>query len=91
MVHGRTNPTCRGDMRLGTGCGSCVRCEAFKPAEIHHLADHRPHLMVAASDGPHVIPRALIQSVVDGKQPSAILTEPVVQRIIEEWLQKVSP
>ncbi|WP_460093718.1 hypothetical protein [Pseudomonas sp. S2_B03] len=47
--------------------------------------------MVAASDGPHVIPRALIQSVVDGKQPSAILTEPVVQRIIEEWQQKVSP
>ena len=59
-------------------------------AEIHDIADHRPHLMVAASDGAHVIPRALIQSVIDGKQPSTILTEPVVQRIIEEWLQKVS-
>lgn len=46
--------------------------------------------MVVASDGTHVIPRALIQSVIDGKQPSIILTEPVVQRIIEEWLQKVS-
>lgn len=59
-------------------------------AEIHDIADQRPHLMVVASDGPHVIPRALIRSVIDGKQPSAILTEPVVQRIIEEWLQKVS-
>lgn len=60
-------------------------------AEIHDIADHRPHLMVAASDGAHVIPRALVQSVIDGKQPSSILTEPVVQRIIEEWLQKVTP
>ena len=60
-------------------------------AQIHDIADHRPHLMVVASDGAHVIPRALIQSVIDGKKPSSILTEPVVQRIIEEWLQKVTP
>ncbi|CAI8809213.1 hypothetical protein [Pseudomonas chlororaphis] len=59
-------------------------------AEIHDIADHRPHLMVVASGGAHVIPRSLVQSVIDGKQPSSILTEPVVQRIIEEWLQKVS-
>ncbi|AZC52288.1 hypothetical protein C4K35_4719 [Pseudomonas chlororaphis subsp. piscium] len=59
-------------------------------AEIHDIADHRPHLMVVASDGAHVIPRSLVQSVIDGKQPSSILTDPVVQRIIEEWLQKVS-
>lgn len=91
MSNGYTSPTCRGDMKLGTGCGRCVRCAVFKPAEIHHLADHRPHLVVAASNGAHSIPRALIQSVIDGKQPSTILTEPVVQRIIEEWLQKVNP
>jgi hypothetical protein len=60
-------------------------------AEIHDIADQRPHLMVVARDGAHIIPRTLIQSVIDGKQPSAILTEPVVQRVIEEWLQKVSP
>ena len=59
-------------------------------AQIHDIADQRPHLMVVASDGTHVIPRALIQSVIDGKQPSIILTEPVVQRIIEEWLHKVT-
>lgn len=57
-------------------------------ADIHDIADQRPHLTVVASDGAHVIPRALIQSVIDGKQTSTILTEPVVQRIIEEWLQK---
>lgn len=59
-------------------------------AEIHDIADQRPHLMVVANDGAHVIPRALIQSVIDGKKPSSILTEQVVQRIIEEWLQKVT-
>lgn len=58
-------------------------------AQIHDIADQRPHLMVVASDGAHVIPRALIQSVVDGKQPSSILTEPVVQRIVEEWLVRI--
>lgn len=57
-------------------------------ADILDIADHRPHLMVVASDGVHVLPRELIQSVIEGKKPSAILTEPVVQRIIEEWLQK---
>lgn len=59
-------------------------------ASLHDIAGQRPHLMVAASDGAHVIPRALVQSVVDGDKPSSILTEPVVQRIIEEWLQHVS-
>ena len=59
-------------------------------AQIHDISDQRPHLMVLASDGAHVIPRTLIQSVIDGEQPSTVLTEPVVQRIIEEWLQKVT-
>ena len=59
-------------------------------ADILDIADHRPHLMVVASDGVHVLPRELIQSVIEGKKPSAILTEPVFRRIIEEWLQKVT-
>lgn len=59
-------------------------------ADIHDIADQRPHLMVVASDGAHVIPRTLIQSVIAGDKPSAILSEPVVQRIIEEWLQQVT-
>jgi hypothetical protein len=46
--------------------------------------------MVVASDGAHVIPHALVQSVISGDKPSSILTEPVVQRIIEEWLQQVT-
>ncbi|MGK9419275.1 hypothetical protein ACSSUR_24480 [Pseudomonas cedrina] len=59
-------------------------------ATIHDIAASRPHLMVVASDGVHVLPRELIQSVVEGKKSSAILTEPVVRRVIEEWLQLVS-
>lgn len=59
-------------------------------ATIHDIADQRPHLMVVASDGVHVLPHALVQSVINGGKPSSILTEPVVQRIIEEWLQQVT-
>ncbi|WP_330208983.1 hypothetical protein [Pseudomonas sp. Z13] len=59
-------------------------------ATIHDIADQRPHLMVVASDGAHVIPRDLVQSVIAGDKPSSILTEPVVKRIIEEWLQQVT-
>jgi predicted transcriptional regulator len=59
--------------------------------EVLDIADHRPHLMVVASDAVHVIPQALIRDVVAGTQPSSILTEPVVQRIIEEWLESLGP
>jgi hypothetical protein len=58
-------------------------------ADVHDIADHRPHLVLAASDAVHVIPQALIRDVVTGTKPSSILTEPVVQRIIEEWLEQV--
>lgn len=59
-------------------------------AGIHDIAAQRPHLMVAASDGTHVIPHALIRSVIAGNKPSAILTEPVMQRIIEEWFKSLT-
>jgi hypothetical protein len=59
--------------------------------QVHDLADQRPHLMIVASNGVHVLPEALIRDVVSGAQPSSILTEPVVQRIIEEWLDLVQP
>ena len=59
-------------------------------ADIHNIADQRPHLMVVASDGAHVIPHALIRSVIAGDKPSAILSEPVVQRIIEEWFKNLT-
>jgi hypothetical protein len=59
-------------------------------AEVHDIADHRPHLVLTASDGVHVLPHALVQSVIDGDKPSSILTEPVVQRIIEESFQHLN-
>ncbi|MBA5956253.1 hypothetical protein GIB64_02320 [Pseudomonas lactis] len=58
-------------------------------AQVHDIADQRPHLMVVASDGAHVIPHALVRSVIAGDKPSSILSEPVVQRIIEEWLERI--
>lgn len=59
-------------------------------AEVHDIADRRPHLVLVAADGVHVLPHALVQSVIDGDKPSSILTEPVVQRIIEEWFQHLN-
>ncbi|WP_256344574.1 hypothetical protein [Pseudomonas sp. D5002] len=41
-------------------------------ATIHDIADQRPHLMVVASDAVHVVPHALIQSVIAGDKPSSI-------------------
>jgi len=59
-------------------------------ADIHDIADHRPHLTVTADHGVHVLPCDLVRSVIAGDKPSAILTEPVLRRIIEEWFQKVT-
>lgn len=59
-------------------------------AEIHDIADQRPHLTVTADDGVHVLPCDLVRSVIAGENPSVILTEPVLRRIIEEWFQKVT-
>jgi hypothetical protein len=58
-------------------------------ADVHDIADQRPHLLVIATDAVHVLPKALIRDVISGAKPSSMLTEPVVQRIIEEWLDSV--
>ncbi|MCO7566435.1 hypothetical protein NJI34_28625 [Pseudomonas sp. S 311-6] len=50
----------------------------------------RPHVVVNAADGAHVIPVSLLEDVAKGARPSEILTEPVIQRIIEEWLESTS-
>ncbi len=73
-------------MRSGT------RLECARPvtADIHDIAERRPHLTVAADDGVHVLPCDLVRSVIAGGKPSAVLTEPVVRRIIEEWLEGVT-
>jgi len=59
-------------------------------ADIHDIADQRPHLTVLADDGVHVLPCDLVRSVIAGDRQSVILTEPVLRRIIEEWFQKVT-
>ncbi|WP_110970859.1 hypothetical protein [Pseudomonas huaxiensis] len=50
----------------------------------------QPHLVVHASDAAHVIPVSLLRDVAKGAKQSKVLTEPVVRRIIEEWLQQVT-
>lgn len=59
-------------------------------ATIHYIEDERPHVCVQASDGVHVIPHALIGSIIKGDKPSSILTEPVLRRVLEEWLERTT-
>lgn len=58
--------------------------------EVVDIESKQPHLVVHASDAAHVIPLSLLDDVAKGAKPSEILTEPVVRRIIEEWLQQVT-
>ncbi|HEK1767551.1 TPA: hypothetical protein SMR47_001470 [Pseudomonas putida] len=58
--------------------------------DVISLEDMRPHVVVNAADAAHVIPVVLLEDVAKGLKPSAILTEPVIQRIIEEWLEFTS-
>lgn len=58
--------------------------------EVVDIESKQPHLVVHASDAAHVIPLSLLDDVEKGAKPSEILTEPVVRRIIEEWLQQVT-
>lgn len=53
------------------------------------LDDQRPHLTVMAEDGVHVLPVALIEDVIKGSQETSVLTDPVIRRIVEEWLDGV--
>ena len=58
--------------------------------EVVDIESKQPHLVVHASDAAHVIPLSLLEDVAKGTKPSVILSEPVVRRIIEEWLQQVT-
>lgn len=58
--------------------------------EVVELEAMRPHVVVHASDAAHVLPVSLLEDVAKGSKPSAMLTEPVIQRIIEEWLELTS-
>lgn len=58
--------------------------------EVVDIESKQPHLVVHASDGTHVIALSLLEDVAKGAKPSVILTEPMVRRIIEEWLQQVT-
>jgi|GEM_PF-5409118 len=53
------------------------------------LEYRRPHASAIASNGMRILPLSLPRDVVDGKRPASILTEAVLQRIVEEWLEGI--
>ncbi|MBD1553617.1 hypothetical protein [Pseudomonas typographi] len=57
-------------------------------SNVTEFADHTPHVALEAADGVHVIPVLLLQAVIRGQKPSSVLTEPVLQSIINAWLEK---
>lgn len=56
-------------------------------SNVHEISKSMPHLTVVAADGVHVLPRSAIQNVISGRMPSKMLTQPVLRRIVEEWLR----
>ncbi|NTS91668.1 hypothetical protein HT115_05050 [Pseudomonas aeruginosa] len=59
--------------------------------EVVAIESKQPHVLIQATDAAHVLPVSLLEDVAKGSKPSHILTEPVIQRIIEEWLELTSP
>lgn len=55
-------------------------------SNLHDISERMPHLTVVADDGVHVLPRSAVQNVISGAECSQALTEPVIRRILEEWL-----
>jgi hypothetical protein len=55
--------------------------------KIHDITDHPPHLCIAESDVPHVIPTALVRSVIMREKPSAVPTDASAAQAIEGWLE----
>ena len=58
--------------------------------EIADLSERQPHLTICTPGAVHVVPVTLVRDVIAGRQPAEVLSELVLQRIIEEWLEAVS-
>lgn len=50
------------------------------------FSEHQAHFVINSSDGIHVIPESIIRKVANGSKQSSILTEPVLQAILKDWL-----
>ena len=48
-----------------------------------------PHIVIECADGVHVLPVSLIRDVIAGRKRAEVLTEPVLQKIIQEWLEQL--
>lgn len=53
------------------------------------LGDRQPHVVVQTDGAAHVIPVSLLREVISGRIEANALTEPVLRRIVEEWLKRV--
>lgn len=56
-------------------------------AEPIDLGERLPHVVAQTMGAAHVIPVTLLRDVIAGRTEASILTEPVLRRIVEEWLQ----
>lgn len=60
-------------------------------AEPINLGERLPHVVVQTDGAVHVIPVTLLRDVIAGRTEASILTEPVLRRIVGEWLAFVQP
>ncbi len=54
---------------------------------VAHISDAMPHLVVRTSAGVEVLPVQLVRDVVAGRQPVAVLGEPLVRAMLGDYLK----
>lgn len=59
------------------------------PTDVADMTTRGKHLVVHTESGVHVVPTSTVRRVASGKEPLEALGEPVLRRIIAEWLEAV--
>ncbi|MGY4817979.1 hypothetical protein ACVNP3_18780 [Pseudomonas chlororaphis subsp. piscium] len=82
MSSGYSNPVCRGDMAIGSGCGRCERCIAKTPGtstgtvvRLHHALSMGPDINTALIDLDNAIGKAVDAAKAAGLPQGLIVAE----------------
>lgn len=60
-------------------------------AVVVHLDDHRPHITIGGANRVHVVPVALIESLIEGKLAfSDVEDQSMLQDVLSNWLKLIS-
>ena len=59
---------------------------------VSNIEDHKPHLVIQAKDGVHVVPKSYFEGLAKGREEWDLLhNEEMFRAIIKEWLALTDP